>query len=690
MSLRIPLLLAALSLVPLQALHALPGSFDLKDTPKPLRVDARLKDWPESRVFLMDRRDFVSEGRGFWRDPSQGSAKIYLTYDTEHLYLAAVVMQDHPPLNSKEGASLWNGDCVELMLSTRDGSAEPFFSKGDVHLGLVPGDGAERPRAWRFDLDREPAGVRVAARKTRNGYLLEAAIPWAQFGGVEVAPERRVRLNVVVGFAGAVTGDRTFSLDLTGKPRSWRNPETWPLARFIGSARVSTPPAADWDAGVRRVVEGTKRATLLSVAEITGRVSGPQGEGLSGFRIRTWPRSSETVSGPDGTFRLSKPKVYDRSWITAERDGYRTARRPLKPGASPVMETGPWPVNATEGGLLFLPGSVPESSPVLPGVRGIPIPEDPTGWDRLAKESFAGPVVWQVDVTRHDPAGVAELVRRSRAVAAPGTSRWLVSYSGRAQGGLDPYELVNEFRQWADAFHAVDPAILVSGPDLPLLPSLDWLSPLLRYDSDILDVLAVRFEPETGGVVPLIERRWDLNTAMRRLQYVVGSRAGRRIPIILVGSPASRSGEAPEGVRRPVLWASLLALTAAREGASLALPALEGKRSEHALLPGYLDLAERLDGVPIPCGSSIDGLEVLALASTRRPGEMNLFIVNLEGRDDRRLSISLGEKRGDVWMDLGTRRRLEEDLPGYGILRLTMDRDGRIRDRRITSASRPR
>jgi len=668
----------------------LPAELTLKDSPRPIRVDGKLKDWPESRVVLMDREDFVAEGRGFWQGPADGSAKVYLTYDAEYLYLAAVVMQDHPPVNTRDGAELWNGDCIELMVSSRQGPLDPFFSTGDSHIGLAPGNGAAHPRGWCFHRDREVQGLRISSRKTNTGYLLEAAVPLAAFGGLEVGPDRTARINVAVGFAGPVSGDRLFAIDLTGRARSWRDPGSWPTVRFTGAAKASIPWVEPWDSQVDRVLEGTKESTLLTVGDVTGRVVDPAGRGIPGFRVRTWPRSAEDLTAADGTFRLKKAKVYDRSVVTASRDGFFTVLAPVRKGApGPELTAAPQPSGAGPGGFH---GSLERLTPGVfvddPGCALLlDCPSEPTGWAGL-KGILSGDrrVILRLDAGSLGPVEAADRVRSCRRETSGKIRDWVLSFAGKGRVVPDPYDLVNQYRVYYNALKTADPSIHVMGPDLPLDPPFDaWLTPFLRYDGDIIDALALRFDPDSLRPRPLPEVRWELGKALRQVQYAVGALAGRRVPLVLAGGQAADGPSGEDGKRRPALWAAMLVGVASQEGALYAFPSIP---QETPLFVGFLDACRNLRGTPVACGSLISGIEVHAVRDEKEPGACRIVVMNIGARDDRTLRISLGGKSGDLWVDRGLGKRIEADLPGYGILRLTLDAKGNVTERKTYSSPR--
>ena len=156
------------------------------ETPVSIRVDGHLDDWPSARMIELDQLDQVVIGKILWKGKDDFNGRFFLCYDAKYLYLAALVQKSSQVTNENSGSALWNGDCLELFLST-----DPSFQTqkrpraGDYHIGFSPGTRCRNPQIYCFNKDCAISGARLVARKTKMGYLMEACLPLDFFKGLE-------------------------------------------------------------------------------------------------------------------------------------------------------------------------------------------------------------------------------------------------------------------------------------------------------------------------------------------------------------------------------------------------------------------------------------------------------------------------------------------------------------------------
>ncbi len=164
----------------------------MKPDPPPA-VDGQLEEWTNvPGALLLNRREQATWGGAQWKSPADLSAKVWLAWRQDMLYLAADVTDDKLR-QTERGAGIWKGDCIQLYLDVApdEERARTHFGKGQFQIAFSPGNFQRTgdalsdcpPEAYCF----KPAslalkGALVAAQQTAHGYTLEAATPCALLG----------------------------------------------------------------------------------------------------------------------------------------------------------------------------------------------------------------------------------------------------------------------------------------------------------------------------------------------------------------------------------------------------------------------------------------------------------------------------------------------------------------------------
>lgn len=164
----------------------------LKPDPPPA-LDGQLEEWANvPGALLLNRAAQATWGTGAWKSASDLSAKVWLAWRQDMLYLAADVTDDKIR-QTERGAGIWKGDCLQLYLDVvpDEEAVRSHFGKGQFQIAFSPGNFQRSgnsltdcpPEAYCF----KPAslvlkGAVVAAQQTDHGYTLEAAVPWAVLG----------------------------------------------------------------------------------------------------------------------------------------------------------------------------------------------------------------------------------------------------------------------------------------------------------------------------------------------------------------------------------------------------------------------------------------------------------------------------------------------------------------------------
>lgn len=110
------------------------------------------------------------------------SADIALAFDDKHLYLAGKITDDVVNNSHKEASEVWAGDALWFGLKWRNDEGGAY----DFIYGLSPGNFKDTPPVAalfnRFTLTHNGASTcRYAAKRTKDGYVVEAAFPLTEF-----------------------------------------------------------------------------------------------------------------------------------------------------------------------------------------------------------------------------------------------------------------------------------------------------------------------------------------------------------------------------------------------------------------------------------------------------------------------------------------------------------------------------
>ncbi|HEY5038483.1 MAG TPA: sugar-binding protein, partial [bacterium] len=503
----------------------------IDETTTPIRVDGHLEDWPATRMLLLNQASQAVLGRFLWKNPDSFSGRVFLTYDAAYLYVAVLVKRPAPAVNDNDKSALWNGDCLELFLST-----DPAFQKqkrptiGDYHIGFSPGTQCKNPRIYCFNKNKEIPGGRVIARKTNTGYLMEASVPLEFFGGLEVGKGKRIGFNVALDEGGSVGGNRVVQLDYSGHAESWETPSAWETLEWMGVAKASVPGGKEEDLYAKLVLDGTRNTTFLGFKTIAGMVADLNGKPLAGAKVGTWPKTKETVTGSDGRFVLDHVKTYDKTVVYGRTDGYASSLQPfLGSKALLTLNLQGLPFGGdstlTQVSRLFY-GQVftVAQSQSQEGIKSLNLNlVKLTGLEStiktpnavypeldkfmaFAKAVGAEPMV-EVPLGQ-DPEEAARWVRYCNVEKNYHVRFWAIGNEPdrpaekKDKTSVDDYgiyDYINDFRVFCNAMKRVDPSLFLVGPELASKYTSgkdDWITPFLRYDGDIVNLLSVHRYPD--------------------------------------------------------------------------------------------------------------------------------------------------------------------------------------------------
>ncbi len=183
----------------------------LRGTPE--AIDGDLSDWNLEAMTpaVLEVEEQLHSGQTSWDGPEDLSAKFYLLWDDENVYIAVVVKDDVLSMN-KAGVDIWNADCVEIFFGTTDAA-----SGHDQHYQWGINANAQK---WIWDdMDgaggTEPAYLQIAASETDDGYICEASIPHGEITPLDWSVGNNIGFHPVVDDTDS--GDREIQMTWTSR-----------------------------------------------------------------------------------------------------------------------------------------------------------------------------------------------------------------------------------------------------------------------------------------------------------------------------------------------------------------------------------------------------------------------------------------------------------------------------------------
>ena len=170
---------------------------EIPRAPRPITLTGNDADWEGiGEVVLNKTAELVAPGAGVLA-PNDTWVTFRYAWDDTNFYIRADITDDVPMVNKQKNGDIWNGDDIELTLST-DPNADKQrkeYAASDFQLGLSPGDRAAglEPSIWCWTLNGSPEGAKIFSVQTKDGYRIEAAIPWKALKGF--APKEGMTLG---------------------------------------------------------------------------------------------------------------------------------------------------------------------------------------------------------------------------------------------------------------------------------------------------------------------------------------------------------------------------------------------------------------------------------------------------------------------------------------------------------------
>ncbi len=512
-----------------------PSALTIDQTSVPIRVDGHLEDWPSARMFRFDQKNQIIQGKSLWQGEDDFSGRVFLTYDDQYLYLSAVVKKTNKKVvNDNGNLSLTNGDCLELFIATDPSQHQPLLTREDYHLVFSPGTDCKDPKAFCLNKNTQIPGVRLIARAATSGYILEGCVPLVFLEGLQLGSGKAFGLALALDDGGELSGNRILRMVYGGNGVDLDDPGSWALAQWTGTVTLEVPFKRSYDLNAALVEDGTQGNTYLGKRDLNGLVLGPDQKPLAGAKIALWPKGAETLTEADGRFTLANSKIYTRTVVTARKKGFvsSVAALPAK-GKAVTLSLFPVPDDLKPKKGVMGPSFMGAVLPALPpalfdaylakmrpmveplhlGILRLAAPEEPMGEEDHVRvihsfETFARDLGAEPMVSLPLEGYSAALAYFKGTHGKPGIRYWAIGGEEdlKPDAGTDrnnSYAYLNRFRSIANALKTQEPGILLWGPetggDSPHTES-DWVTPLLKYDGDVVNGVSLHRYGWTQGV----------------------------------------------------------------------------------------------------------------------------------------------------------------------------------------------
>jgi len=221
----------------------------------PIIIDGVLDpdEWSGAQEIVLDRADQTRSGASAtqqmqnWGGPDDLSAKIYLKWDDDNLYMA-VEVKDDIHSQTRTGGNTWMGDSVQFTFD--QGRAAGINSQGFSHVVMALTD-AGAVENWRVESAHGGADSAVPdylietviVRDDETGITVyEAAISWELLGGTGMA----AKTNSLFGFSLLVNDNdgparRGWIQYMDGIGFGGRNPNLFGDLILAGETKVPEP-----------------------------------------------------------------------------------------------------------------------------------------------------------------------------------------------------------------------------------------------------------------------------------------------------------------------------------------------------------------------------------------------------------------------------------------------------------------
>ncbi len=202
-----------------------------------ITIDGTTKDWKACGIkpVMINTKEQVAVGGVYWQGAKIHSAKVYVAFSEDTLYVGAVVKNSKGAKNKHEGREIYQGTTIELFLGFDNSEQDrEMYMETDYQIGISTGQYSKKTKKWKvkpsafgFNVEEPIKGAKIKVKTTSTGYILEAAIPADFFEGWDVNDGQEIGFEIGIDDVGKKGFLRKTQMTWTGDGKGWESPKNW-------------------------------------------------------------------------------------------------------------------------------------------------------------------------------------------------------------------------------------------------------------------------------------------------------------------------------------------------------------------------------------------------------------------------------------------------------------------------------
>lgn len=166
---------------------------------RPVLIDGKLDEWGSDVSLILNSKQkiILKNQQELWKGPHDSSLIMRSSWDDKFLYFAYEV-KDNSIRREGSASTMYKGDCIEMFfdVDVMGDIEEGSMNKDDFRINVGPIDNNFSDA----DASMREKGVKVAGKKTVDGYVIEVGIPWELFLQYGAGPYPETVIGFTVNF----------------------------------------------------------------------------------------------------------------------------------------------------------------------------------------------------------------------------------------------------------------------------------------------------------------------------------------------------------------------------------------------------------------------------------------------------------------------------------------------------------